>query len=60
MNKKIENLWLDSYKRVSPAQFPPMRVEYAVLKKIAQDGIPFIAPARNCNTWAPKEKWRKS
>jgi hypothetical protein len=44
MNKKIENLGLDSYKRTSPAQFPPIRVEYAVPEMIAQGRIPLSAP----------------
>jgi hypothetical protein len=58
MNEKIENLGGDCDKRASPMQFPPIRVEYAVLKKIAQDEIPLSAPVRNCNTGFPKEKWR--
>jgi hypothetical protein len=61
MNKKIENLGLDSYKRTSPAQFPPIRVEYALPEIVAQGNIPLIAPrVRKCNTRSPKEKWRES
>jgi hypothetical protein len=57
MNEEIENLGLDSHKRTSPAQFPPIRVEYAVLEKIAQDKFPLVA-RRQCNTRYPKKKWR--
>jgi hypothetical protein len=59
MNKKIENLGLDSHKRTFPAQFPPIRVEYTILEIIAQDEIPLVA-LRECNTRSPKEKWRES
>jgi hypothetical protein len=59
MNKKIENLRLDSHKRTFPAQFPPIRVEYAVLEIIAQDNIPLVI-RRKCNTRSPKKKWRES
>ena len=60
MNKKIENLGLDGDKRTSPAQFPPIRVEYAVPEIIAQDKIPRVGPhARKCNTGSPNEKWRE-
>ena len=58
MNEEIENLGLDSHKRTFPAQFPPIRVEYAVLEMIAQDKIPLVAP-RKCNTRSPKKKWRE-
>jgi hypothetical protein len=57
MNKKIEDLGLDSHKRTFPAQFPPIGVEYAVLEIIKQDKIPLVA-RRKCNT-SPKEKWRE-
>jgi len=60
MNKKIENLGLDSDKRSSPAQFPPIRVEYVVLKTIAQNTIPLVTLWVECNTGSPKEKWRES
>jgi len=56
MSKKVENLGLDGHKRGFPTQFPPIRVEYAVLKMIAQNRIPLVTP-RKCNT-PPKEKWR--
>lgn len=58
MNEKVENLGLDSDKRAFPVQLAPIRVEYAILKKIAQDESPFSTPARNCNMGFPKEKWR--
>jgi hypothetical protein len=55
MNKKVENLGLDSHKRTFPAQFPPIRVEYAVRETIAQEKIPLVT-RRKCNTQSPKEK----
>ena len=58
MDKKIENLRLDSHERTSPAQFPPIRVEYAVLEIIAQDKIPLVTRPK-CNTRSPKKKWRE-
>jgi hypothetical protein len=58
MNKKVENLGLDSHKRAFPAQFPPIRVEYAVLEIIAQDKIPLVTRPK-CNTRSPKKKWRE-
>jgi hypothetical protein len=58
MNKKIDNLRLDGHKRTFPAQFPPIRVEYAILEIVAQDSIPLVA-RRKCSTRPPKEKWRE-
>jgi hypothetical protein len=37
MNEEVENLGLDGHERASPVQFPPIRVEYAVLEKITHD-----------------------
>jgi hypothetical protein len=59
MNENIENLGLDGDKRAFSVQFAPIRVEYAVLKKIAQDEIPLSISERNCSTELPKEKWRR-
>ncbi len=57
MNKKIENLGFDRHKRALPEQFPPIRVQYAILEMITQDKIPLVA-RRKFNTSA-KEKWRE-
>ena len=62
MNKKIENLGLDSDKRTSPAQFPPIRVEYACPRNnSARQRFRASPPAhvRKCNTGSPNEKWRE-
>jgi hypothetical protein len=60
MNEKIENLGLDSDKAAFSVQFPPICVEYAILKKVAHDKIPLSTSLRNSNTTLPKEKWRGS
>jgi hypothetical protein len=59
MNEEIENLGLDGHKRAFPAQFPPIRVEYAILEMISQDKIPLVV-RRKSNTRSPKEKWRET
>jgi hypothetical protein len=55
VNKEIENLGLDRHRRASPVQFPPIRVEYAVLEKIAQERIPLVAPGESV-TRGPQRK----
>lgn len=56
MNKTIENLGLDSQERSFPAQFPPIRVEYAVPEIMAQAS--FLSLARRSVTRGCKGKMK--